>query len=249
MGSFIQVYTDGGGIREARVPDDYSGNGSQPFMLKFPGFRRSLLASLVASSTASRTSDVVTIAATAHGITTGANYIGFRFFYPGSPSLAAGWYDSVTDVQTNTISFSAPGANFGSESVNAAATYTTETTVWSGTLPANTLTKGSEMLHRALKSCTSSAGNHFLKCKIGAGNIFHSANPANSSANAWSVGYVTFFETTRAAMVSGSMASGNSTINITTIDSEVDQPLSITLQLSVASEFITIISSTFEVIR
>ena len=84
MGSFMQVYTDGGGIREARVPDDYSGNGSQSFILKFPGFRRSLLASLVASSTASRTSDIVTITATAHGIPTGATYVGFRFFYPGS---------------------------------------------------------------------------------------------------------------------------------------------------------------------
>ena len=68
MGSFMQVYTDGGGIREARVPDDYSGNGSQSFILKFPGFRKSLLASLVASSTASRTSGVVTITATAHHI-------------------------------------------------------------------------------------------------------------------------------------------------------------------------------------
>jgi len=127
MGSFMQVYTDGGGIREARVPDDYSGNGSQPFILKFPGFRRSLLASLVANSTASRTSDIVTITAPAHGIPTGATYVGFRFFYPGSAGLAAGWYDSITDVQTNTISFNAPGADFGSQSVNGAAAYTTQT--------------------------------------------------------------------------------------------------------------------------
>ena len=249
MGSFMQVYTDGGGIREARVPDDYSGNGSQPFILKFPGFRKSLLASLVTSSTASRTSGVVTITATAHGVTTGSTYVGFRFFYPGSPSLAAGWYDSITDVQTNTISFNAPGANFGSESVNGAAIYTTETTVWSSTLPANTLTNGSEMLHRALKSCTNSANNHYLKCKIGVGNTFHSAIPVASAANAWSVGYVTFFDTTKAAMVSGSMASGNASMSIVTMDSRVDQPLFITLQLSAASEFITIISSTFEVIR
>lgn len=249
MGSFIHVYTDGGGIREARVPDDYMGLGSQPYSLMLPEFRRSLLASLVVGSTAVRSSNIVTVTATAHGVPTGSTYLGFRFFYPGSPSLAAGWYDSITDVQANTISFNAPGANFSSESVNGAAIYTTETTVWSGTLPANTLTKGSEMFHRALKSCTNSANNHFLKCKIGAGNIFHSANPTNTAANAWSVGYVTLFDTTKAAMVSGSMASGNSGMNITTIDSGVDQPLSVTLQLAAASEFITIISSTFEVIR
>lgn len=130
MGSFIHVYTDGGGIREARVPDDYSGLGSQPFVVKFPGFRKSLLASLVVSSTAARTSDIVTVTATAHGITTGTTYVGFRFFYPGSPSLAAGWYDSIVSIpDANTITFNAPGANFGSESVNGGAAYTTLTTI------------------------------------------------------------------------------------------------------------------------
>ena len=129
MGSFMQVYTDGGGIREARVPDDYMGKGSQAFLEQFIGFKKCLLASLVASSTASRTSNIVTITATAHGVPTGATYIGFRFFYPGSAGLAAGWYDSITDVQTNTISFNAPGADFGSQSVNSAAAYTTQTVI------------------------------------------------------------------------------------------------------------------------
>lgn len=145
MGSFIQVYTDGGGIREVRVPDDYSGNGSQPFVLKFPGFKKCLLASLVTSSTASRTSNIVTITATAHGITAGATYVGFRFFYPGSASLAAGWYDSITDVQANTISFNAPGANFSSESVNGAAAYTTLTDVASLIVPAPFMVPGTHM--------------------------------------------------------------------------------------------------------
>lgn len=145
MGSFIQVYTDGGGIREVRVPDDYSGNGSQPFVLKFPGFKKCLLASLVTNSTASRTSNIVTITATAHGITAGATYVGFRFFYPGSASLAAGWYDSITDVQANTISFNAPGANFSSESVNGAAAYTTLTDVASLIVPAPFMVPGTHM--------------------------------------------------------------------------------------------------------
>jgi len=128
MGSFIHVYTDGGGIRECKVPDDFSGIGSVPFILKFPGFKKCLLASLAASGNqASRTSNIVTITATAHGIPTGSTYVGFRFFYPGSASLAAGWYDSITDVQTNTISFNAPGANFGSENVNGGVAYTTQT--------------------------------------------------------------------------------------------------------------------------
>lgn len=125
-------YDDGTG----QIVDQNFRTHPQPSIFKFPGFKRSLLASLVVSSTASRTSDIVTVTATAHGIPTGALYVGFRFFYPGSPSLAAGWYDSITDVQTNTISFNAPGTDFGSESVNGAAIYTTLTDVTSITIPA-----------------------------------------------------------------------------------------------------------------
>ena len=167
MGSFMQVYTDGGGIREARVPDDYSGNGSQPFIFRFPGFRKSLLASLVTNSTASRTSGIVTIAATAHGITTGVTYIGFRFFYPGSPSLTAGWYDSITDVQTNTISFSAPGTNFGSESVNGAAAYTTITDLCTVTIPVGILSVNSVVTVAGLFSGDTTAITKNQRIKIG----------------------------------------------------------------------------------
>jgi len=141
MGSFIHVYTDGGGIREARVPDNYMGYGSQPFIQDFLGFKKCLLASLVTNSTAVRASGIVTITATAHGIPTGSTYVGFRFFYPGSAGLASGWYDSITDIQTNTISFSAPGADFGSQSVNGAAAYTTQTIFpGSAIVPANFIT-------------------------------------------------------------------------------------------------------------
>jgi hypothetical protein len=146
MGSFIHAYTDGGGIRECKVPDDFSGMGSVPFVLKFPGFKKCLLASLVTSSTASRTSNIVTITATAHGITTGSTYVGFRFFYPGSPSLAAGWYDSIVSVpDANTITFNAPGTNFSSESVNGAAAYTTLTDVASLIVPAPFMVPGTHM--------------------------------------------------------------------------------------------------------
>lgn len=107
---------------------------------RFTDFRKSLLASLVANSTASRTNGLVTVTATGHGITTGTLYSGFRFFYPGSPSLAAGWYDSIVSVpDANTLTFTAPGPDFASESVNGAAAYTTATTVQGqGIIPGGT---------------------------------------------------------------------------------------------------------------
>lgn len=101
-----------------------------PYSMRFPGFSRSLLASLVASSTAARTSNVVTVTATAHGITTGATFVGLNFFYPGSASLAAGWYGPIVSIpDANTITFTAAGANFSSESVNGGAAYTSLTDI------------------------------------------------------------------------------------------------------------------------
>ncbi len=121
--------------------------------LPFSGFRKSLLASLVANSTASRSNGLVTIAATSHGITTGATYQGFRFFYPGSTSLAAEWYDSVVSIpDANTITFFAPGDDFGSQSINSAAAYTTQVVVpGSVVLPAHSFSDS--MRIRVSASC------------------------------------------------------------------------------------------------
>lgn len=237
-------------VADATIFEDsntpYDGGFSRYFRL--PGFRRSLLASLVAGSTSSRSKGLVTVTATAHGVPTGATYVGSRFFYPGSPNLAAGWYDSVVEVTTNTIAFTAPGNDFASESVNGGAIYTTETTAWSGTLYANTVVPGSELFHRAFKTCTNSANSHFLKSKIGSvGNILHFAIPATSVGNSWSVGYCAFLEGNRAVMVSGAMASGNSGASIVTLDPTVDQPLSLTLQLSATAEFIAAWVSNWEI--
>ena len=128
---------------------------STPIIKRFPTWPANtgiLLASLVANSTASRTSNVVTITATGHGITTGSTYVGFRFYYPGSASLTAGFYDSILTIpDANTITFSATGANFGSESVNSAAAWTTATDMISTTIAGNTLKDQSILSARVLR--------------------------------------------------------------------------------------------------
>ena len=142
--------------------------------LRFPGFRKSLLASLVTNSTASRANGLVTVAATSHGITTGATYQGFRFFYPGSPNLAAGWYDSIVSVpDANTLTFSAPGPDFANESINAGAAYTLITEMANITIPPGTLKPGSRLTTNFLRygdstSTTKSVRNVLQGTSIGA---------------------------------------------------------------------------------
>jgi len=130
-------------------PQIYTTTGSGSLVYKFsnwPSNTGFLLASLVASSTASRTSNIVTTTATAHGITTGTSFVGYRFYYPGSPSLAAGWYDSILTIpDANTITFSAIGADFTSESINSGAAWLSNTEIVTTVLPGNTLRDGSSV--------------------------------------------------------------------------------------------------------
>lgn len=240
-------------VADPAVFDDDNSPGSGGFVryTRFSGFKRLLLASLAANSTASRSNGLVTVTATSHGVTTGATYQGFRFFYPGSAALTAGWYDSIVTIpDANTITFSAPGADFGSQSVNGAAIYTTETTAWTGVLPGNTLITGSEMVHRVFKAATNSANQHTVKMKIGSvGNIIHVSLPTGSTPNSWSEGALFVPEPNKVAMVSGSMASGNSAFTYASLDLTVDQPLSLTVQLAAASEFLAVLASSFTIHR
>lgn len=136
--------------------------------MRFPGFRKSLLASLVVNSTASRTGGLVTVSATSHGITTGTTYVGFRFFYPGSPNLSAGWYDSIVSIpDANTLTFTAPGPDFASESVNGAAAYTTLTSITDMIIPGGTLKPYSRITSNLFRSGDTTAATKNLRNLFG----------------------------------------------------------------------------------
>jgi len=108
----------------------------------FTNFAPRLLASLVANSTAACTSGVVTVTATSHGIPATV-FDEMQFYYPGSPSLAAGWYSGFARTSADALIFSAPdAADFASESVNAGAALVNEITVASMVIKANELTAG-----------------------------------------------------------------------------------------------------------
>ena len=110
--------------------------------IPFPDFTPRLLASLVASSTAACTSGVVTVTAASHGIPE-TTFDGYSFYYPGSASLAAGWYSGFARASADAVTFLAPIApDFTSESVNSGAAFTSEATMASVKLPGNSARPG-----------------------------------------------------------------------------------------------------------
>lgn len=206
---------------------------------KFVGFKRCLLASLVANSTASRSNGLVTIAATGHGITTGATYQGYRFYYPGSPSLAAGWYDSiVTIADANTLTFSAPGADFGSQSVNGAAFYST-LTVMAGNLviPGGTLKEGGSISVLMFRGGSTDAGQKISRMRYG-GSVL-GAYVATTVPNTAARHTMLCAAPNKQVGCNGVDSIVSNSRYEGTINQDVDQVLDLTLQLSATASFMT----------
>lgn len=156
-------------------PQIYTSFSSGSAIYKFPDWPSNggfLLASLVNGATASRTANVVTVAATAHTVPSGVSYVGYRFYYAGSSSLAAGWYDSILTIpDVNTITFSAPGPDFASESINGGTAWILGTDLITMTLAGNTLKDQSKLSIRALRSSSLSAITKNLSITIGGTTI------------------------------------------------------------------------------
>ncbi len=214
--------------------------------MRFPGFKKSLLASLVANSTASRAKGLVTVTATAHGITTGATYQGFRFFYPGSSNLAAGWYDSIVSVpDANTLTFSAPGPDFASESVNGAAAHTTLTTFASITIPGGTIKVGSRIVSRILRNGDATATTKNVRMLIGAYNMgLSAASTAPAIYSAIAAGVVSPEKTLSYAASDNNVAGTSASASY---DWNVDQTISLAANLSAAAAFVTLEVASLEI--
>ncbi len=142
-------------------------------------FAPRVIASFAASTTAARASGVVTVTAT-HGIPA-STLDGFEIYYPGSASLAAGWYPSLSRTGTTTVTFAAAGADFSSESVNSGAAFTSEILFSSFTLPANTLSVGDSLTAIMYRGSNNPAATKTSRLKFGGSTVAGFANASTTS--------------------------------------------------------------------
>ena len=220
--------------------------------MRFPGFKKSLLASLVANSTASRVNGLVTITATAHGITTGSTYQGFRFFYPGSANLSAGWYDSIVSIpDANTLTFSAPGPDFASESVNGAAAYTSLTAITSVTIPGGTLKSGSRITSQFFRFGDSTAATKAVRNVFGVAQLGLSTattGPAATHRLTISVETDTPPLSSRSYAPAGYDGAVWNSLSSAGIDLTIDQSFGLHGSISAAGGFLTIHNASLEIV-
>ena len=150
----------------------------------FNDFSPSILASLVANTTASQASDTVTVNAPAHGISfpmgTTAK-AGFMFYYPGSPSIPAGWYPGFALVDANNVTFKrTPSATVPSEPVNGGAAFTSLTTLASFTIPAGALSPQGHLSITSFRAGDGTPGAKTMRVFIGGLNLATSVVTASA---------------------------------------------------------------------
>lgn len=242
MSHNVFVRDDGGGIYSRPVPENFLNFGAFPYAISPLNFVRSIVASLVTSTTAARASNVVTITATAHGVPN--TYNGFRFYYPGSPTLAAGWVDNITVVDANTITFPSIGANFSSESVNAGAAYVTATNISTPfMIPAGMITDSSQGRIIVSVASLNTAATKTLRPFLGAtgfgpaqtGTTFH------CSSKEWDFGMLN--ATQLVPQIQAPNNGGSSSLgSILTFNPAADNLVTLQLTVSAAQDFIAIIS-------
>ena len=246
MQEFIKFTDSGGGIREQIVDT----GAVVPYYLRFPGWPSAagiLLGSLVASSTASRTNGVVTITATAHGITTGSVFVGFRFYYPGSPTLPAGLYDSILSIpDANTITFSAAGADFGSESINSGSAWTTLTDLITMTIKGNLLKDMGRVILKIGKLGSTGGGTKTVTEMFG-GSMLGSQSVTSNPVSDTTTGFRCYGNNKQLAF-SYSDGTGGTIYQTLTKDITVDQSLTIKGTVSAAGEFLALIGARVEII-
>ncbi len=228
----------------------YTTTGSGSLVYKFPNWPVNygfLLASLVAGATATRTSNIVTVTATAHGITTGTMYVGFRFYYPGSTSLAAGWYDSILTIpDANTITFSAQGIDFSSESINGGAAWTTITDVISVIIPGGTLRDQSRASIWVSRAGDTTASTKALYMNISGTLLAYWGLGATSSASG-KMTFSCFGSNLQRGLQSVDGAGSGSALIPTTKNMSADQTITLRGVASAAATFLVIYAASLEI--
>ena len=145
-------------------------------ILRWDDFVPRILPSYVASTTVDQAGTTVTVTATAHGIPNIAVLTGgHEVYFPGSPSIAAGWYPGFSRASANTITFTYPiSQTVVGESVNGGAAYTTATKFYELIIPGESLGVNGECTGRLMRHCGSTAATKLTEYKLAGATIMKS---------------------------------------------------------------------------
>lgn len=216
-----------------------SNSFSVPYVLSFPDFLPSIVASFVAGATASQAGTTVTVTAAAHGIVGNTSRNGQRIYFPGSATIPAGWYSGFAWVDANTITFTrATSATVESESVNGGAPFLATVLVSSLSLPGLLLGSSGRMTMRCMRHGDATSGAKAVRLACGAvtlGTAFTTTAPAIYQSIS-----TVLASTGRQLGISAADGIGGSAQVVSSIDTTVSQVFSCTASVTNASQWLAV---------
>jgi len=218
-------------------------------VLEFDGFYPSLLPSLVTSSTAAQSGNVVTVTATAHGIPA-TTFDGWRVWYPGSPTIAAGWYADFLYLTANTFSFTNPiSQSVASESVNAGAAVTGYVEIARLNLPGKSIGKNGKATATVMRTGDTTAATKTVRQVLGGSTINGHAPSTSTAAGTYQYSWSNLNSEAkqRGAQSADFIAIAPTAFYATTIDTALDQIVSLTGAVSAAGGYLGIADAELEI--
>ena len=201
-----------------------------------------VIAALVAGATADQTGNTVTVTATAHGLSSAV--AGADFYFPGSPSIPAGWYANLQRPTVNSLTFINPvSQTVSSESVNSGAAFTGNAVIGSISIPP--LTASGQVIADVFRSGGTTAASKQVQWNHGGSLIMKApastASPfvrsqnsfANVGATNKQVGYAT---------IDGTATTGSG-VYLGTVDTSVASLLEFIGSVSAAADFLLVYSA------
>jgi len=248
MSSALTATTSAQGIEIAVRAANFS--AYIPYVLSFPDFAPSVLASFVNGTTAAQVGNTVTVTAPAHGIVGSTAKNGYRIYYPGSQSIPAGWYGEFAWVSANTVTFQrAEAATVASESVNGGTPFTSQVTFCSLTLPGGSMGPNGRITLASLHSGDTTAGSKVLRIVLG-GSISHVLS-LGSTPSWWSRQTVinNGIETKQLAPLFADGVASGSALSSVAINTALDTTVAATVALGAASSWASLDSVELEVLK
>jgi len=219
-----------------------------PIISRFPGFSPSILASFVAGTTATQSGTTATVTATAHGIVGSTARNGWRIYWPGSPSIAAGWYQGFAWVDANTITFTNPTSQtVASESMNGGAAFVSQVTLSTLTLPGGSMGPNGRITVRYIRSGDNTAGNKVSRLLFAGSTM--ASNGGTTSGNITAQMTIVNRSVSQQSATNSYDSSGSSSFTASTWDSSVDRSVAFTMQVSNASQWLAIDYLELEVVN
>lgn len=167
-GQFRKVPTAAEGesfLKVSTSPDGVIANVAVSY--EMPDFAPSVVPALVASSMVAQAGDVVTVTCpAAHNIPAAAN--GLRVYFPGSASIAAGWYPGFAYISAASFSFSRASATVASESINSGAAFTSAVLLASMQLDGGMMGKRGVLKLKMMVGCDATTAIKYQRLYLGA---------------------------------------------------------------------------------